>query len=349
MEMLTNSSMILGFDLWHSIISWFGSWIPNYGWAIIVFTIALKLVMSPLDIYQRIQSKKQQKFTTAMQPELQAIQTKYANDKNKLNQETAKVYKKYNFNMGGMCLSMLLTMGLSMVVFFTLFSSLRSYGSTKLYDSYAQLDKTIVANVGENVLIEDLTSEQKNVLTIEIKNEYEQLKKKNSWLWVKNVWKKDTNESQFVEFDDYVNHIGLNAEDKANEKNLAKARYDFIVETIDGEKTDANGYYVLIILSVAVSFLTQWLSQKLTMPKGQKLNTMNKVMMGVIPATMALLAFSSNVVFTLYIIVNSIMTAIVTSIISIFMKKKNGGNDEDIVLPKKNVEVVEYSRNNLKK
>ena len=30
-----------------------------------------------------------------MQPELQAIQQKYANDRNRLNQETAKVYKKY--------------------------------------------------------------------------------------------------------------------------------------------------------------------------------------------------------------------------------------------------------------
>ena len=134
MEMLTNFSSILGFNLWHTLISWFGSWITNYGWAIIVFTIALKLIMSPLDIYQRISSKKQQKFQAAMQPELQAVQAKYANNKERLNQETAKVYKKYNFNVGGMCFSMLITLGLSMVIFFTLYSSLRSYGTTKLYD-----------------------------------------------------------------------------------------------------------------------------------------------------------------------------------------------------------------------
>ena len=51
MEML-NVSMILGSGLWQSLIGWFGSWIVNYGWAIIVFTICLKLVMVPLDIYQ---------------------------------------------------------------------------------------------------------------------------------------------------------------------------------------------------------------------------------------------------------------------------------------------------------
>ena len=343
MEMLNNFSLILGFNLWHSVISWFGSWITNYGWAIIVFTIALKLIMSPLDIYQRISSKKQQKFQTVMQPELQAIQQKYANDRNKLNQETAKIYKKYNFNMGGMCFSMLLTLGLSMVVFFTLFSSLRSYGSNKLYDSYAQLDSAYTQTVDKKV--EELTEEEKNTLTIAIENKYEELSKQNSWLWVKNVWKKDTNESQFVDFDNYANHYGLQGE----ARDEAKARYDYIVKTIDGEKQDANGYYILIILAVAISFLSQWLSQKLTMPKGQKLNTMNKVMMAMIPITMAILAFTSNVVFTLYVIVNSIMTAIITSVLTLTTKKKLNGKDEDIILPKKNVEVVEYSRNNLKK
>ena len=339
MEMLTNFSMVLGFDLWHSLISWFGSWITNYGWAIIVFTIALKLVMSPLDIYQRISSRKQQKFQSVMQPELQAIQAKYANNKEKLNQETAKIYKKYNVNMGGMCLSMLLTMGVSMVVFFTLFSSLRSYGTKKLYNSYAQLDKTYV-ELYDDKSFADLTDQEKKDWEIVIKDKYEDLSEENSWLWVKNVWKKDTNESQFVEFKDYAQHEKL----KGTEKEEAKDRYDFIVKTIDGKDTKSNGYYVLIIMAVAISFLTQFLSQKLTMPKGQKLNTMNKVMMCVIPLTMAILAFNSNVVFTLYIIVNSIMTTIITTILTLAMKKKNG-KDDDIILPKKNVEVVEYSRN----
>lgn len=337
---MLNFSMVLGFDLWHSIISWFGSWITNYGWAIIVFTIALKLLMSPLDIYQRISTKKQQKYQAVMQPELQAIQAKYANDKEKLNQETAKVYKKYNFNIGGMCFSMLITMGLSMVVFFTLYSSLRSYGTEKLYESYSSLDYAYVQTV-ESDSYSTLTDEEKaTTLQIAIEQKYEEVSKQNSWLWVKNVWKKDTKESQFVDFDAYANYNGLT--DTARED--AKARYDYIVKTIDGDKADANGYYVLIILAVAVSFLTQWLSTKITMPKGQKLNTMNKVMMCVIPITMAILASTSNVVFTLYIIANSVMSAIITSILTIAMKPK-GGKTEDVVLPKKNVEVVEYSRN----
>lgn len=339
MEMLSNFNLILGFDLWHFLISWFGSWIPNYGWAIIVFTIALKLVMSPLDIYQRISSRKQQKFQTVMQPELQAIQAKYANDRERLNQETAKVYKKYNFNVGGMCFSVLITMGLSMVVLFTLFSSLRSYGTKKLYSSYQELDKTYIEVVGDRSYA-DLTDIEKTNLEIAIEEKYEDLSKQNSWLWVKNVWKKDTKETQFVNFDAYASHMGF--EDA--EKDEARERYDYIVGQIDGEKSQPNGYYVLIILTVVISMLTQWLSIKITMPKGQKLNTMNKVMMVIIPLTMLLLATTSNVVFTLYVIVNSIMSALISTVLTFTMKPKKGKED-DIILPKKSVEVVEYSRN----
>jgi hypothetical protein len=50
-------------------------------------------------------------------------------------------------------------------------------------------------------------------------------------------------------------------------------------------------------------------------------------------------------VFGLYVIVNSLMTAIITTVITLSMKKKNGGKDDDVVLPKTNVNVVEYSRN----
>lgn len=350
MDMLTNSSMILGKNLWAIILDWFAKGMANYGWAIILFTIALKFLMSPLDIYQRISSKKQQKFQTAMQPELQALQAKYGNNREKLNQETAKVYKKYNFNMGGMCLSMLITMGLSMVVFFSLYAALRSYGTDKLHSSYKEIETAYIQTVESSEYQGLATDEEKeNLLTITVQEKYEDIKQENSWLWVKNVWKGDTNTSQFVSFDDYASHQGFDNEQVDAEGKTEKDRradiYEFITQTIDGEKQNSNGYYVLIILAFVISLLTQFLSTKLTMPKGTKLNTMNKVMLAAIPLMMLTLAWTSNVVFTLYVITNSVMTAIITTILTLIMKKKGNDKDQDIVLPKKNTTVVEYSRN----
>lgn len=340
MEML-NMSMMLGSDLWQTIIGWFGSWIVNYGWAIIVFTIALKLVMIPLDIFQRVSSQKQTRFMSIMQPEMQALQAKYGNDKEKLNQEQAKLYKKYNVNVGGMCLTMLLTMGLSLVIFFTLFSSLRKFGEEKLYSTYNQLDKVVITAQGEKAW--DDADLDKNEIKVLVKSEYEKVSKQNGWLWVKNVWKSDTNTSQFVDFDAYASQMGYKEEDGS--KQAAKVRYDFIVENIQAEEGSQNGYYVLIILAAVVSFLTQFISAKITTPKGQKLNTMNKVMFAVLPISMIFFAMSSNAVFALYIIVNSLMSAIVSTTITLIMKNRDKGKTVEELLQPKKVEVVEYSRN----
>ena len=94
MEMLNNVSMILSTDFWQTIISWFASWITNYGWAIIVFTIALKLVLSPLDILQRTSSAKQQKVMAGMKPELDAIQQKIWKQQRKIKPRNCKALQK---------------------------------------------------------------------------------------------------------------------------------------------------------------------------------------------------------------------------------------------------------------
>ncbi len=84
-------------DLFYRIIN-------NYGFAIILFTIFIKLILFPLDLKQRRSMAKTQK----LQPLLMEVQKKYANDKEKLNQETMKLYQKYGINPMGGCLPMLI-------------------------------------------------------------------------------------------------------------------------------------------------------------------------------------------------------------------------------------------------
>lgn len=340
--MLNSVSLLLASDLWTIIIDFFAKTIVNYGWAIIIFTICLKLVLSPLDVFQRVSTQKQSRVMAVIQPEINALQEKYKNDREKLNQETNKLYKKYKVNVGGMCITMLVTMAISLIVLFTLYSSIRSYGTEKLYTTYQELDHAYVEAETEYATITDTDLTQEEYIEEAIMLKYNELSEQNSWLWIKNVWKSDTNTSQFVDFDDYADHFNLEGEDR----DLAKSRYDSITSTIIGDGKDNNGYYVIIIFAVLVSFLTQFLSAKLLAPKGQKMNLTNKIMMAVIPITMLILAMTSNVVFTLYIITNSLMTAIISTIISLVLKRMNKDkNDKDILMKSRNIEVVEYSRN----
>ena len=342
MEMLNSVSMLLASDLWTIIIDFFARTIVNYGWAIIVFTICLKLVLSPLDVFQRVSTQKQSRVMAVIQPEINELQEKYKNDREKLNQETNKLYKKYKVNVGGMCITMLVTMAISLIVLFTLYSSIRSYGNEKLYTTYQELDKAYIEAETEYATLTDTDLTQEEYIEEAVMLKYDELSEQNSWLWIKNVWKSDTNTSQFVDFDAYADHFNLKGEDRE----LAEARYDSITSTIVGDGRDNNGYYVIIIFAVLVSFLTQLLSAKLLAPKGQKMNLTNKIMMAVIPITMLILAMTSNVVFTLYIITNSLMTAIISTIISLVLRRMNKDKDgKDILMKSRNIEVVEYSRN----
>ncbi len=339
--MLNAVSTMLAADLWVNLINLFAKWVVNFGWAIILFTVVLKLVISPLDILQRVASNKQTRVMSVMQPQLNALQEKYGNNKEKLNQETNKLYKKYNTGLGGMCIIMLVTMVLNIVIVFTLYNTVRNYGNDILYDNYYQLDA--VYKDAETSASSDLDADGVKNYAIEMTQEkYDELAKQNSWLWVKNVWKGDINTSQYVGFDDFANHFNL----QGAERDAAKARYDVITAEVGGGSA-ANGNYVLIILAAVVSFVTQLISMLLLKPKGQKLPMMNKIMMAIIPITMIILASTSNVIYTLYVIVNSLVTALISTLISLIMNKinKKYEGNEDLLLKKKKVEVVEYSRN----
>ena len=68
--------------------------IGNFGWTVVVFTIILRLVLSPLDIWQKIVGRKNSKAMKRMKPELEALNEKFKDDKQRLQQETQALYKR---------------------------------------------------------------------------------------------------------------------------------------------------------------------------------------------------------------------------------------------------------------
>lgn len=78
--------------------------VNNYGVAILLFTIVVKAILMPLTVKQQKSMLKTQK----LQPLLMDLQKKYENDKEKLNQETMKLYQKYQVNPMSGCLPMLI-------------------------------------------------------------------------------------------------------------------------------------------------------------------------------------------------------------------------------------------------
>ncbi|MGN1059940.1 MAG: YidC/Oxa1 family membrane protein insertase [Clostridia bacterium] len=78
--------------------------LQNYGWTLVLFTVITKAILLPLSIKQQKSMNKMQ----AIQPRLQELQKKYQYDKEKLNQETMKLYQANKINPMGGCLPLLI-------------------------------------------------------------------------------------------------------------------------------------------------------------------------------------------------------------------------------------------------
>jgi len=96
------------------ILTFIYSIIPNYGVAIILFTLAVKLLLFPLDLKQKRSMAKTQKI----QPLLNDIQKKYGGDKERLSQETMKLYQKYGISPMSGCLPMLIQLPIIFALFY---------------------------------------------------------------------------------------------------------------------------------------------------------------------------------------------------------------------------------------
>ncbi len=119
-----------GFVVAESWLSWLTSFIRILiegvgitGVGIILFTLILKAVTLPFDIYQRISTRKQSLVMRNMQPELDKLQKQYANDKQAYSAKMMELYKKNGYNMFGACLPMII----SMIILIFAFQSLNEF------------------------------------------------------------------------------------------------------------------------------------------------------------------------------------------------------------------------------
>lgn len=85
----------------------------SYGFAIMMFTLTVMLVLTPLTFYTTRSMLRMQ----ALQPEVKKIQTQYQGDRQKMNEEMMRLYRSHSVNPLGSCLPMVA----QLPVFFVLF------------------------------------------------------------------------------------------------------------------------------------------------------------------------------------------------------------------------------------
>ncbi len=96
------------------VLNFINNFVGNYGFAIILFTVLIKIIMLPLSIKQQRTMKKSAK----LQEKMKVLQFKYKNDPEKLNREMMDLYKKENMSPFSGCLSSIMQFILLISIFY---------------------------------------------------------------------------------------------------------------------------------------------------------------------------------------------------------------------------------------
>src|SRR4051795_8493385 len=120
-----------------SLLAFFYGLIPSYGIAIVLLTVAIMLLLTPLTV----KSTRSMLAMQRLQPEIKRLQQQHKNDRQALNEAMMAFYKEHNVNPVGGCLPMLL----QMPVFFALYEAIRglTHNPPKVLDPHSELFKAV--------------------------------------------------------------------------------------------------------------------------------------------------------------------------------------------------------------
>ena len=363
---------IMSFDLlaaasavWQPIIQLLNkmnSGIGNFGWTVVVFSIMLRLLLLPLDLWQKVLMRKQKAKMDAIRPQLEKIQKQYANRPDLLRQKQYEL-QKGSMNIFTSCLPMIVTL----VIFYIVFQGFREY--------IVQYNQTIVKNLYDNVYLEffknpeyvDQILQAYNIahpdaqiasyldsasksgfiegfipsysyisdagLTGALNDALRTSYKPEGWLWVKNVFMSDTGTYVIPDFARFTSTRtgGVGATLPA----ISGVSYDQLMNPIMAvynkksfwNMSRWNGYFILPILSIVISFLSTKLQQKMQpvqvtgneqQQKQQRM--MTNIMTYMMPLILGYFAIMYSAAFAIYYFISNLMS-MVTSLTFTFVTR----------------------------
>ena len=107
------------------LLQWFHDYIGNWGWAIVLFTLLVKLILFPLS-YKGMMSMQKLKD---LAPQMKELKEKYGKDPQKMNAKMMEMYKKNGANPMGGCLPMILQIPIFFGIYRVLLNSVELQGA----------------------------------------------------------------------------------------------------------------------------------------------------------------------------------------------------------------------------
>lgn len=181
----------------------------------------------------------------------------------------------------------------------------------------------------------------------------------SSFLWVKNIWLPDVSyehpiPSTSEEFQTKLSSAATKSCNCSCEQTkipVDSATYNAVTAGLYDQKNSANGYFIMIVLSIGSMFLSQFIMQK--MQKSQlELQTVDsqaqmtqKMMMWMMPVMFGIFAFSYSTAFSIYMTISSVVSTLSSIIINVLVEKKyKKASVENTGRSKRNISQIEKER-----
>lgn len=269
-----------------------GGGTASFGWTVVLFTVVLRLILSPFDIWQKVIARKNSKAMERMKPQLEVLQERYADDKQRLQQEQMALYKKEKYSTMGMCLPTIITF----VVFFVVFAGFRQMVGYQFAKDYKQCVNTYNASISQQIEeakdstdwadaivyngdgkydLDDIAKTEKGAeFLAQAKSKAQDAVKDvyysdeqvtiRSWLWIKNIFVSDNWAEEVPDFATVTGQKGM-ATSKLT--GITIDEYEDVMGKVlgtggYGKDGKWNGLLILPVLSIALSLLSTKLLSK---------------------------------------------------------------------------------------
>ena len=322
--------------------------LPNVGLAIVVFTIVVYLILTPV----QYKTQKSSKMMAALNPELQKIQAKYKGRRDqysmqKMQEETQALYARYGVSMTGSCLPMLIQLPLLLSVYQVILYIPGYINKVRML--FEGLAAKILAIDGAQELITTFAADNKvrvrlgDTISLEKVIDFLYALKPNQWTQIENMSQLSSLKSDIVSVaaqSQKVNFfLGIN---------ISESPWDAIKNGFMSIKS--GNITVLIVISLIVGILipilawfTQWLNYKLMpqqTPSGEgmasSMNTMNTVM----PVFSAFICLTLSMGVGIYWIIG----AVIRCVQQVVINRKIGKIDIETIQAEAKERVVEPKR-----
>lgn len=328
MESLIGASLNwVGKIIYNGLYNWVQSWATGtkmlslFAITVILFTIFLKLILLPLDVWQKVLTRKNQLKMEIMKPELDKIQSQYANDREALMTSQRALYKKYKYKTFAACLPSIVTMAIFFIVLSGFTSSVK-YHNVKMFEKLeatynTTYEKSIETQKSENPAITE--TDARKAAKVEAEKAVIKAYQPENFLLTKNIFMPDTWKPPVPDVYTYagtgLGKIGISDVDRDAYNRVMQPIIDTYNRTDKGKK-QWNGYLILPIISILLNFLSSILIKPPEQPAmaGQTADQQRmqksqaKMMQYMMPVMMGVFALLYSTAFTLYMTISAGLT-----------------------------------------